>query len=145
MDLLITIDYNHKNIRKILNTSKEEKSVVLEQYVIPKKQDNIKDILRWYDILLKHEIGNDKVPCIVWISPELIEKYVQFNIDINYDNLFTLKKLIEKIKKVEKLFIVKNFDEIFHLTGLKFINEGKPTNDIILDFIYNDKYYCKIF
>ena len=39
VDLLITIDYNHKNIRGILTSSPKEKSIELEQYVIPKEQE----------------------------------------------------------------------------------------------------------
>ena len=73
---------------------------------------------------------------LVYFSPEIIEQYIQYNIDnkFNLDNLRYLNQIVLSIKRTDiKYKFDKNIDLIIHNKKIK--------NSEILDFIITDVYY----
>ena len=147
VDVLIAISNVYEIIQKFYNDSDKKKTINLENFIVPKEEDNLYDIISYYSSIINLDIENHMNKRIISISPELIGKYVEYNDCLNYTNLLQLKKLIETIQKIEKDFKVDNFYHIFHETGIIYISDKKFSNDEILNFImddifYNPKYKC---
>ena len=142
-DLLKAINNNCDFVIKKFGESIYQKPLKLDIYIIPKEQDDIKNITSEYLSLVNNMKHKGNIKNIISISPNLIEKYIEINNGINYDNLYNLKKLIEEIQKINKAFKITKYDinKICNDSGLKLINNGKFSNEQILDFIMNNKYF----
>ena len=133
---------NYDFIKLKYNASKNKHPIKLEDYVFPKEEDNINEIIANYSSLLFNTLDGEKNLCIIPLPNVILEKYVEFyNNTSGFNNLLRLKNLIDSIKKINKAFNVKNFNRIFHNIGLQLINEGKFDNDKILSFVKQDYYY----
>ena len=144
-DFLIILEVlvdNYDFIKLKYNASKNKHPIKLEDYVFPKEEDNINDIIANYSSLLFNTLDGEKNLCIIPLPNVILEKYVEFyNNTSGFNNLLRIKNLIDSIKKINKAFNVKNFNRIFHNIGLQLINEGKFDNDKILSFVKQDYYY----
>ena len=144
IDILKTITLNYEFIKEKYEELKIKKPLNFEKYIVPKENDNLLDIIGFYVSLINLELAQDDKIRMIQPNPEIFEKYLEYNLGINYNNLLFLKKeLIEKIQKNDKNFNLKNFDYIFHSTGLAFINDGNFSNEQILNFIIEDNFYKK--
>ena len=141
VDILIAISTDYEIIQELFKASDKKKTINLENFIVPKEEDNLYDIISYYSSILNLDIENHMNKRIISISPKLIGKYVEYNDFLNYTNLLHLKKLIETIQKIEKDFKVDNFYHILHETGIEFIIKKKFSNDDILNFIMDDIFY----
>ena len=141
VEILKVIIENLELIKEIRNKSLNKKSLNLDKCVIPKQNDILPEIVGFYISIL--HLDEEKIwnKSLVYISPGMIENYVEYNDCIEYKNLLIIKNLIQEIKKKDNTFKVKNFEHILHRTGLFFIDEGKFSNDEIISFFMEDDIY----
>ena len=134
--ILKALNDNYDFIKDKFNETKDKNPIKLENYIFPKKDDNINDIIAYCNVFLLDNFS------IISFSAEVLEKYVAFyNNTDNYIYLCQLKNFIKNIKKCCEDFDVKNLNKTYHDIGIQMINEGKFCNDEILSFVLDDYYY----
>ena len=124
------------------NKNRKTKKVFIEaeSFVDPKLDDDLGKILDEINILKKYEMNTNRM--IVKFSPNIIEQYINFNIDNNFQNLIILNNIIVTLKALDKDFkCQKNMDLIIHDTGLNLVKNGLLKNKQLLDFIRQDVFY----
>ena len=153
LDLFEIIDYNYNKLEKLFkkvdiekkNKSKKSKIFIdIESIVTPKNTDNLEKISKIYLNLMKLQLDNLKKIFLVF-SPSLFAKYIDLFEQKNFNNLFHLKKMIDKTKKeLKDDFKFKiDIENIIHETGIKLCLEHKLKNIEILDFVSKDSHYKK--
>ena len=134
---------NEENENKDEKDRKEMKKIVVEDFVIPKKEENIEKLIEVCGLIFMSEKTSNLN--IIKFSKSLIEKYVDFYYTKNLDFLQLINTLINLIKKNDNKFVFKykekDMDLIIHETGLELIKNGKIKNIGILDFIKSDIYF----
>ena len=119
---------------------KKVKPIDLEEYILPRIEDNLLDIMNEIDKMKSYETL-ERLQLITF-SPAILEQYVDFNRDINLQNLSYLNKIINTIKSFSKKFKIKyKMDSLIHETGIKLVKNGKLKNLELLEFISNDDFY----
>ena len=120
------------------NKGKNKEKIEIENYVEPKKEDNIKLILQ--EIIKIKSINLEQ--SFLQFSSSFLEKYVDIFNETNLDNLIMLKYIIEIVQQIDKTFKFDyDMDKLIHENGLIFIQKGKLKNKELLDFITKDEYY----
>ena len=110
----------------------DNKTLELKQYIEIKQDDNIEYLSKMINNLSKNKSIN-----FLLISDEIIEKYIDLN-NINIDNLFHLKNIINSLGKEEKF--PKDINKIIHDLILK-SDENKREKYFTKDEIYfKDEY-----
>ena len=158
-EVLHCLSYVGKNIIQFLNFINEEKELIekyvkeeldrdknanpiieLENFVEAKKEDDINELSILINKIIEFHSSNEK---IVKFSPSIFEKYIEYNDEVNLNNLILLKGIIEAIKKSDNKFKIKykKFDSLIHDNGLAFVKSGKLKNKELLEFIQIDEFY----
>ena len=110
------------------------------KYVLPKKEDEIMQLNALIFEIITYQLSNNI--SFVKFSHSLIEKYIEFNNNININNLILIRNIVQfNFFEVDDKNTKYNLDEIIHKTGLKLIKDGKIKNMEILNFIQSDKYF----
>ena len=157
--VLNCLSYVEKNIIEFLKFINEEKELIakyigeeidkdenanpiieLEQFVEAKKEDDLKELSSLINHIIEFQSKNEK---IVNFSPSIFEKYIEYNDEVNLDNLMLSKGIIDAIKKNDNRFKIKykNIDSLLHENALNFVKSGKLKNKELLDFIQIDEFY----
>ena len=148
-DLLFAINENKELIFNIYNLQKEkiEKNkkinyeeivpIKIEEYTQLKENDLINIIGFIKEII--HEQNEKKIK-IISFSSNFFQKYLDDYAKDNLGNLLLVQNIVHFLKENDKGFEFKNFDNIIHKMGLKLIEEKRPQNNEILDFIQRDVY-----
>ena len=140
-----TKDYIYKFQREDTNKNNNElydNKIDIEKYVVPKKEDDISDIFSRIEGLKSFTILISEDMKLIKYSSLIIEKYSEFYNEINLDNLYILKNIIDSIKQIDQKFLCNlKIDEIIHRTGLKLIKNGTIKDRKILRIIMSDIYY----
>ena len=132
-----------ENEGKDKKEQRQMKKIEVEQYVIPKKSDNIQKLYEVASLIfVTQKLENME---IIKFSKTLIGKYVEFYNEKSMDGLQLINNLINLIKKNDVKFEFKynekDMDFVIHETGIALIKKGEMKNNEILDFIKSDIYY----
>ena len=116
------------------NKDKKDNLIIsLEDFVEPKKEDDLNKLLEIIGLINMYQSSNGK---IIKYSPSVFEKYIEFNNETNLSNLIILKSVLDIIKDIEKKFECKyKIEKIIHENGIKFVQNGKLKNVELLEFI----------
>ena len=133
----------HELISKCFNDKKDSDQknkyclIDIEEYVEPKREDDIKLILECFEKIKENKIK------FIKFSSSMLEKYFEFYEDINPINLLLLKQIISIIKEIDKNFEFKldNIINTIHNAGLKSVKNGNLKNMELLEFIKGDEHY----
>ena len=141
-----TKDYIYKFQKEEMNKNKNNKfydnKINIENYVVPKMEDNLDDIFTKLENLKMYTSMINEDMILIKYYPLIIEKYSEFYDHVNLDKLITLKSIVESIKKIDQTFESKcNLEEKIHKTGLNLIKMGKIKNIEILNLIQTGIYY----
>ena len=134
---------NEENEGKDKKDQKQMKKIEVEQYVLPKKSDNIQKLFEVASLIFVTQKLNNME--IIKFSKTLIGKYIEFYNEKSMDGLQLINNLINLIKKNDLKFEFKyndkDMDFVIHETGIALIKKGEMKNNEILDFIKSDIYY----
>ena len=157
IQFLEVINEEKEYIETLYQKEKEKKEIPfieVSKYVYPKKEDNIKMLSSIiYELNLYKQVNK---LAFIKFSNFFIEEYIEFNNNVNYNNLIYIRNIVQysnffhelnynKINLAE-LNIKGNYnckyilDKMIHITGLKLIKNGKIKNMEILNFIQLDIY-----
>ena len=146
LDILDVINENNDFIFDLYNKLdikvKIKKIIKLKQFVKPKKDDNIEEIINRIYYLLKYE--KERKIFIIKFSFEIFNKYVDIYSDNNLNNLILVYKISKYINKNDELSDIKNVNKILnilHTKGLYFLEQHKLDNNEILNYIEHDDYF----
>lgn len=122
------------------NKKKEIPIINIENFVEPKKEDDINKLYELINLIREFQSKDIK---IIKFTPAFIDTYIDFYNEINLDNLFILKKIINIIiKKIDKNFESRRkINATIHENGIKLVQNGKLKNSKLLEFISNDEFY----
>ena len=110
----------------------------VEEIVIPDKDDNMKEIGNLYKSLIAIQQGD----FFIIFNYTFFEKYVLCFNEVNLDNLFYMKDIINFSKlNINKFDLKINIDKMIHDNGLLFVKKGELKNLKLLDFIKRDDFY----
>ena len=128
---------DNKDSNKDIDQKNKHCLIDIEEYVEPKREDDIKLILGCFEKIKENNIK------FIKFSSSMLEKYFEFYEDINPMNLLLLKQIISIIKGIDKNFEFKldNIINIIHNAGLKSVKNGNLKNMELLEFIKGDEYY----
>ena len=127
---------------EIKNRNEKKEILIIDvcKYVLPKKEDEIMQLNALIFEIITYQLSNNI--SFVKFSHSLIEKYIEFNNNINVNNLILIRNIVQfNFFEVDNKNTKYNLDEIIHKTGLKLIKDGKIKNMEILNFIQSDKYF----
>jgi len=127
---------------------KELPVIDIENYVQPKKEDDILQIYNYINDLIYYQQENGIL--YIKFSYSFFEKYIDFNNGINIDNLGLIKYILDNYKKIDKTFKCKiNLNDLIHENGVNLVKKGLLKNINLLEFIkvdvyfHDKKYECK--
>ncbi len=135
------------NIKK--NKNKIIPSINIEDFVSPKKEDDLNKISELIHNI-ENEIKKSNIELFISFSNSFLEEYIKFYKKDNYDNLNNLdlnnliiiRNIIELIKNNDSKFGIKeDINKIIHNIGEYLCLHNKMTNIQILNFVKNDTYY----
>ena len=119
---------------------KEIPVIEIENYVQPKKEDDIIQINGIVNELINYQQENGIF--YIKFSYSFFEKYIDFNNGVNYDNIGLIKNIIDNYKKCDKTFKCKNnLNDLIHDNGVNLAKKGLLKNIELLEFIKTDVYY----
>ena len=136
---------NKKDNNKIMDkkNAKEIQMINVENYICPKKED---DILQLNDIindLIYYQKKNNI--SFIKFSYSFFEKYFDFNDGICFKNNEVIKNIIENCEKYDKTFkCTINLNELIHNNGVNLAKQGLLKNINLLEFIKTDIYFQDI-
>ena len=138
LDIILTKFEKFKNLYQL--EKKNNPKIDIGLIITPKKEDIIKDICEKYKELVdKQEEGNVKSRTIsIFISGDLMDKYISYFEGNNLENLENIRDLINiKIKSKNIIIgeIHKDIDKSIFETALHLSKNGEMTNLNILDFL----------
>ena len=138
LDIILTKFEKFKNLYQL--EKKNNPKIDIGLIITPKKEDIIKDICEKYKELVdKQEEGNVKSKTIsIFISGDLMDKYISYFEGNNLENLENIRDLINiKIKSKNIIIgeIHKDIDKSIFETALHLSKNGEMTNLNILDFL----------
>ena len=132
------VEEQNKTIKNKKN-KKEMPIIDIENFVEPKKEDDIKKL---NDLINQIKVFQSTGNKIIKFLPSFIDKYISFFDGLNLDNLLLLKGVIGVIKEMDPQFETKQkIEKIIHENGLNLVLKGQLKNKQILDFILIDDYY----
>ena len=147
-DLLQIITENEDKFFKYYSSAVIKTNINVESMITPQKDDNIKGIHEQYKKLIESE--NKKKIQFLILSCSLLENYISYFENTNYENLYYIKEIVAINKKLNKKDINKkiksskklnNISDTIHNTGINLSKEKKLTNMEILNFIEKDEFY----
>ena len=139
-DISKIIQEEKKKIEEANEKDKKDiKIIEIENFVEPKKEDDLNKISELINQIYDFQSKDNK---IIKFTKPFIEKYIELNNQVNLDNLLALKKIINKLNKVEEKFEFNpTIEQLIHDSGKELIKKGEIKNIKVLDFIINDDYY----
>lgn len=136
-DLFYSVKTNKDNEDK---KKLKELAIQVDKYVVIKKEDNLKKILKLIKKLLEYEIEQNTI--FLYFSPEFFQQFAELSNENNLNNLYLLQDIIDNfMKRIDKSFKIKNLEKKINKTGIKYINNDLMNNNQILDFIRKDIYF----
>ena len=140
-ELLDIILSNFEKFKDLYQLEKKNIPIIdIGLIITPKKEDKIQDISKKYiELVDKQENGDVKSSTIsIFISGDLIDKYISYFEGNNLENLENIKDLINiKIKNKNIIIgeIHKDIDKSIFVTALHLFKNGELTNLNTLDFL----------
>jgi hypothetical protein len=132
--------FEKDNKIKDKNEKKEIPIIDICKYVDPKKEDKIMQLNALIFEIITYQLSNNL--SFVKFSNSFIEKYIEFNNNINVNNLILIRNIVQfNSFEVDNKSCKYNLDEIIHKTGLKLIKDGKIKNMEVLNFIQSDIFF----
>ena len=136
------VEEKKKGEKEDEDENKKGKKVYIEaeSFVDPKFDDDLGKIYDEINILKKYEMNTHRM--LVKFTPNIIEQYIDFNIDNNFQNLIILNNIIVSLRAMDRDFkCQKKMDSIIHETGLNLVKNGLLKNNQLLEFIRQDDFY----
>ena len=122
------------------NEKKEIPMIDICKYVAPKKEDKIMQLNELIFEIVTYQLSNNL--SFIKFSNSFFEKYIEFNNNINVNNLILIRNIVQfNFFEVDNKSSKYNLDEIIHKTGLKLIKDGKIKNMEVLNFIQSDIFF----
>ena len=131
-ELLDLVETNFQKFKELYKEEEKNKPLIdIESIILPRKEDDIKEICEKYKKLVNMQKKEMK-DVSIYISGSLFDKYISYFEGVDVDNLFYIKDIV----KSEQIDIKKDIDKSIIETGLILSQKGKMTNSQILNFIH---------
>ena len=118
----------------------ENSLINIENLIVPKKEDDMKEIYSEIQNLFSNESKYNKQ--FVKFSQVIFDKYINYFESKNLENMDILNNIINEVKANRQNFNLKtDMDFINHENTINLAKEHKLSNLDILNFIKNDKFY----